>query len=72
MTPTATLALVLVLYSADATSWQETAPVDMPAADCLEAMAAIYQAPMPTVALDEQGRPIPAIDAYCVATEESK
>ena len=60
----ATLALVLVLNSA--TAWQETAPVPMPSADCLEAMRSIHQAPMPTVAHDSEGRPIPAIDAYCV------
>ena len=63
-TTSAILALVVVLNTAATT--QETVVATLSESECLAAMRDIWEIPAETVAFGLEGRPIPALDAYCV------
>ena len=60
-----TLALVLMLHTASG-GYVETPPVEMPADQCLALMRQVWSQGVETVALDDENRPLPAIDAACL------
>lgn len=63
--------LTFLLLANDAAGAQHVrAAVTMPESDCLTLQAAVWRQPSPTVAHDEAGRPLPAMDAACVPVDQ--